>query len=179
MNRISGFRDVGWARAFVTALALGTSGCAFTDQAPVQTRDRASMTALAGCTPVYLFADWDSFAARPMTTNVHRVDINSNYVGTFSDDEFVALQLPAGQYAIELYDYGWFGKLEDRQTWNFSFSGSGQPSFLALTDHSDSLSLAPVSADYGERAVNARKRADISAANSALVSLPIPPPAGM
>jgi hypothetical protein len=171
--------SVGITRLLLVALSLGVSACASTDDAPAPARDWAAVNAAPGHTRVFLFTDGDRLALAPMTANTHRIDINSNFVGTISNDEFVELELPAGQYAFEAYSYGWFGKLENHQTWNFNFSGSGQPAFLALTDHPDSMSLTPVDADYGKHAVDARSKAKMDVNSATLLSQPYRAPAGM
>jgi hypothetical protein len=169
----------GLTRLVIMAVSFAVSACASTDDAPAPARDWVAVTTAPGHTRVFLFADDDRLALAPMTANTHRIDINSNFVGTISNDQFVELELPAGQYAFEAYSYGWFGKLENHQTWNFNFGGSGQPAFLALTDHPDSMSLTPVDADYGKHAVDARSKAAMDVNSATLLSEPYRAPAGM
>lgn len=125
-------------------------------------------------TKIFVFSHYDGALNVPLFGESFRLNVNGSLVGSFSNKQFMELEIPTGDYVFDAYQTDWMGDVVHQAKATVRIPNRGQLMFFAVVTHLDqSISLSLVSAEFGMTQVRQRAKAETQGTvPSAASSLP-------
>lgn len=89
----------------------------------------------------------------------YKLNVDGHQVTTFSENQFIEIDLPPGKYLLEVEEIGWLGTSLRKVTTPVSINGTGQVVFMAIPTSASDIALKMVDVDYGMKSVANREKA--------------------
>jgi hypothetical protein len=92
-------------------------------------------------------------------TPTYNFSIDGRHVATFSEKQYIEVDLARGQYALEVEEVGWLGTSLRRAQAPASIGHPGEVIFIAIPTSASDMPLTTVDAGYGIQSINGREKA--------------------
>jgi hypothetical protein len=92
-------------------------------------------------------------------TPTYKVKVGGHDVATFSESQYIEMDLPPGQYSLEVEELGWLGTSLRRAAAPVSIANPGQVVFIALPTSATDMAVRIVDAGYGVESIDGREKA--------------------
>jgi hypothetical protein len=92
-------------------------------------------------------------------TPTYKLKVGGHDIATFSERQYIEMDLPPGQYSLEVEELGWLGTSLRRAAAPVSIANPGQVVFIAIPTSATEMAVRIVDADYGVESIDGREKA--------------------